>query len=150
MSKFDRVEEFIMIYGLPLTSEVEELSEKIADTIKPFVKSILEIVPCRHKADTPDDFFEGHYDGNWRVKCVPKINKQVPNFIVVGKNSQVMGKVVYTKKMGIKEEMCSDCFSTQHFRRSPECAGLRDWSEYCKEFARQWEDLSQEEVVMMK
>ena len=146
VSKFDHVEEFLMIYGLPLTSDMENLELKIVDSLKPFVKKVLEIVPCKHKAEKNEDFFAGHYDGNWRVKVSPKEKQQVPNFIVVGQNSRVMGKAVYTRKVSPKEEMCSDCFSTQHFKKAPECPGLRDWSDYCNEFERNWTELSFEEV----
>ena len=146
VSKFDHVEEFIMIYGLPLTSDMENLESKILDALKPFVKKVLEIVPMKHKEENSEDFFAGHYNGNWRVKVCPKDKLQVPNFIVVGQNSQVMGKAVYTRKVSPKEEMCSDCFSTQHFKKAPDCPGLRDWSDYCKEFERNWTELSLEEV----
>ena len=46
VSKFDHIEEFIMIYGLPLTSDMENLELKILETLKPFVKKVLEIAPC--------------------------------------------------------------------------------------------------------
>ena len=81
-----------------------------------------------------------------RVKVCPKDSQQVPNFIVVGQDSQVMGKAVYTRKLSPKEEMCSDCFSTEHFKKAPDCPGLRNWSDYCEEFERKWVELSSEEV----
>ena len=142
VSKFDHIEEFIMIYGLPLTSDVDALELKIIDSLKPFVKKVLDIVPCKHKAENSDDFFSGHYDGNWRLKVCPKDRQQVPNFIVVGQDSKVMGKVVYTRKVSPKEEMCSDCFSTRHYKKDPDCPGLRDWSDYCEEFERKWAEVS--------
>ena len=142
VSKFDHIEEFIMIYGLPLTSDVDALELKIIDSLKPFVKKVLDIAPCKHKAENSDDFFSGHYDGNWRLKVCPKDRQQVPNFIVVGQDSKVMGKVVYTRKVSPKEEMCSDCFSTRHYKKDPDCPGLRDWSDYCEEFESKWTEVS--------
>ena len=61
-----------MIYGLPLTSDMENLEQKILETLKPFVKKVLEIAPCKHKTEKTEDFFAGHYDGNWRLKVYPK------------------------------------------------------------------------------
>ena len=43
VSKFDHVEEFIMIYGLPLTSDMENLESKILDALKLFVKKFLRL-----------------------------------------------------------------------------------------------------------
>ena len=57
VSKFDHIEEFIMIYGLPLTSDMKNLELKILETLKPFVKKVLEIAPCKHKTEKTEDFF---------------------------------------------------------------------------------------------
>ena len=35
--------------------------------------------------------------------------------------------------------MCSDCFSTEHFRLHEDCQGPRKWEDYCKEFSDNWE-----------
>ena len=40
VSKFDHVEEYLMIYGLPLSRDMDVLEKKIRESIKPFVKSI--------------------------------------------------------------------------------------------------------------
>ena len=66
------------------------------------------------------------------------MGKQIPNYIVVGSREKVMGKVVYSKNAGEKLEMCSDCFSTEHFKRSPECSGPVKWSVYCDQFKEEW------------
>ena len=139
VSKFDHVEEYLMIYGLPLSSYMDVVEEKIRESIKPFVKSIIEVTPCVYKEEHGEDFFKGNYDGNWRVKIVPRKRKQVPNYIVVDPRAQVMAKAVYTKKVCDKLEMCSDCFSTDHFKWAPECSGPAKWSDYCEEFRRVWE-----------
>ena len=81
--KFDHVEEYLMIYGLPLSRDMGEVGNKIREAIKPFVKSIIEVTPCVYKEEDGEDFFKGNYDGNWRCKIIPKKRKQVPNYIVV-------------------------------------------------------------------
>ena len=134
VSNFQHVEEYIMIYGLPLTCDTEVMKMKIVESIKPFVKKVLNVTPGIHKGASQDDFFDGHFDGNWSIKVTPKEGTQVPNFIVVGEQAQVMGKAVYTKKVGNKEEMCENCYSTDHFKNSFECPGPREWEEYCQEF----------------
>ena len=144
VSKFDHVEEFLMIYGLPLSNNMDFVEKKIKEAIKPFVKKIIDVFPCVHKAET-DDFFKGHFDGSWRVKVEPKMNRQVPNYIVVDSTAQVLAKAVYNKKVSDKQEMCADCFSTEHFKRSEDCSGPVKWSEYCKRFMEAWEDGTMEE-----
>ena len=123
---FDHVEEYLMLYGLPPTENVDSLKSKIVYSITPFVKKVLEVSPCLHKGATQDDFFAGKYDGNWRMKVIPRNRKSIPNFIVVGNG--VMGK-----------EMCTVCYRTGHFRRN--CPGGRNWSDYCKEFGEEWDYL---------
>ena len=83
VSKFEYIEEFLMIYGLPPTFDVDILKMKVNEAITPFVKKILEVTPCVHTGSVKDDFFDGKYNGNWLVKIVPKNKVQVPNFIVV-------------------------------------------------------------------
>ena len=140
VSKFDHIEDFLMIYGLPPTVDIEVMKLKISEAVSPFVKKVLDVIPCVHKGVRKDDFFDGKYDGNWRLKVVPKEKVQVPNFIVIGNESQVMGKAVYTKKIGEKEEMCADCFRTGHYKK--DCPGARKWMEYCQEFKNLWEELT--------
>ena len=55
-----------------------------------------------------------------------------------------MAKAVYTKKVSDKLEMCSDCFSTEHFKWDPACKGPAKWSEYCEDFRVVWETNSLE------
>ena len=125
VSKFDHIEEFLMIYGLPLSADMDSVKEKIKEAIKPFVKNILEVTPCVHREENNgEDFFTGNYDGSWRCKVTPKLRKQIPNYIVVDSRAQVMAKAVYTKKIGDKLEMCQDCFSTDHLKRAPDAGDL--------------------------
>ena len=141
VSKFDHSEEFLMLYGLPPTKEVESLKMKIKESITPFVKKVLEVTPCIYRGNTKDDFFDGKMNGNWRIKVIPRNRVQIPNFIVVG--SDVMGKAVYTKRLDERIEMCADCYRTGHFRR--DCPGSREWSEYCKDFKEAWENIMKKE-----
>ena len=138
VNKFDAAEEIIMLYGLPLTSDIEGMSEMIKETISPFVQNVGNIVPCVY--GTKDgEFFSGKFNGNWRVRVIPKKHKQVPNFIVLGKDAKVMVKAKYIRYVSAKKEMCADCFSEDHFRLSSECPGPRKWDEYCSMFSDAWE-----------
>ena len=72
------------------------LRAQIEETIKPFVKKILDLEPTVHRDSDTDDFFKDNFDGNWRLKVIPRNGKQIPNYIVVGETAQVMGKAAYT------------------------------------------------------
>ena len=144
VSRFDHVEEYLMLYGLPLNSDMNKLKVKIEESIKPFVKNILEVKPCVHKDEHGQDYFKGNLNGNWFLKVVPKKNAQIPNYIVVGNRVQVCAKAVYIKKIGEKLEMCSDCFSTSHHKRSSECQGPVRWMDYCRIFRDYWDGKSLE------
>ena len=138
VSRFEHVEEFLMLYGLPLSNDMNSLKGQIEETLKPFIKKILDLVPTTHSDSESEDFFKNNFDGNWRVKVVPRNGKQIPNYIVVGETAKVMVKAVYTKKVGEKNEMCQDCFSTDHFKKAPECPGPIKWSKYCENFRDYW------------
>ena len=116
---------------------MEALKERIFESVAPFVKKVLEIKPCIHKGVTEDDFFAGKFDGNWRLKVIPKSKVYIPNFIVI--SGDVMGKAVYTKRLGEHADMCTECYKTGHYRK--ECPGSRKWAEYCKEFRNTWDNL---------
>ena len=137
VSKFDHVEEFLILHGLPPKENIEGLRSNIADVIAPFVKKVLEVAPCVYKGEIQDDFFAGKFDGNWRLKVIPRKDAYITNFIVIG--SDVQAKAVYTKRIGENEEMCTDCYKTGYFRK--DCPGSRSWLEYFKEFKDNWEYL---------
>ena len=139
ISKFDKIEEYLTIYGLPLSSNMNFLKEQISDSIKAFVKDVIEVTPLCHGDENADDFFKGKLNGVWRVKVSPRVERQIPNYIVVGERAKAMGKAVYSKAAGNKFEMCSDCFSTGHFKRAPQCEGPVKWDAYCKSFKEVWE-----------
>ena len=138
VAKFDKAEDHLIIYGLPLTNDVGYMEKQIREAVGPFVREVTEIKPLVHSDELGDDFFKGKRNGNWKVKTVPKMGRQIPNYIVVGIKERVMGKVVYSKNAGEKKEMCSDCFSTEHFKRDPECLGPVKWSVYCEQFRVEW------------
>ena len=144
VSKFDKVEEYLTIYGLPLSSNMDFIKEQIFDSIKAFVKEVIEVTPLCHGDENVDDFFKGKLNGVWRVKVSPRIERQIPNYIVVGERAKAMGKAVYSKAAGNKQEMCSDCFSTGHFKRAPQCEGPVRWEAYCKSFKEHWEMMYRE------
>ena len=140
VAKFDKSEDHLVIYGLPLTNNVDYMEKQIREAVGPFVKEVTEVKPLVHSDELGDDFFKGKRNGNWRVKTVPRMGRQIPNYIVVGIKERVMGKVVYSKNAGEKKEMCADCFSTEHFKRSPECGGPVKWSVYCEQFRVEWDN----------
>ena len=88
------------------------------------------MIPLKHSNENGEDFFSGKLNGVWRVKVTPRLERQIPNYIVVGQRERVMGKAVYSKASGNKMEMCSDCFSTGHFKRATECVGPIKWEAY--------------------
>lgn len=120
ISKFDKIEEFLTIYGLPLSSNMNYVKEQIVDSVKAFVEEVIEVIPLKHGNENGEDFFSGKFNGVWRVKVTPRFQRQIPNYIVVGQRERVMGKAVYSKAAGNKLEMCSDCFSTGHFKKAAE------------------------------
>ena len=133
---FDHVEEVMMIYGLPLTKDIAGMKMKIEESIIPFVKHIIALIPCTYSEG--GDFFRGKYNGNWRVVVEPKKQTGVPNFIVVGNRAKVQGQVNYVKSFTLRPEMCADCFQEGHLKRDRQCPGVRSWKEYCEEFQRKW------------
>ena len=50
-----------------------------------------------------------------------------------------MAKAVYTKMVGEKSEMCSDCYRVGHYKK--DCPGERNWMEYCREFKEVWDEV---------
>ena len=138
VSVFDALEEVLILYGLPLTSDIDGMKSMIVETISPFVKKVGNVFPCKYGA-TAGEFFEGKYNGQWKVKVNPRADRQVPNFIVIGPTIRVMVKAKYVRNEFERKQMCSDCFSTEHFRLHADCQGPRNWEEYCKEFSDHWE-----------
>ena len=139
--KFDKIEEYLTIYGLPLTKNMLYMKNLITESVTAYVKDVISVNPMVYDDENGDDFFKGKFNGNWRVKVSPTPGRQVPNFIVVGPKERVMAKAVYSKNAGNKLEMCSDCFSTGHYKRSEQCVGPVRWEAYCKSFKEEWDML---------
>ena len=143
---FENSEEVFMVYGLPLTNDLEGMKECIKEAVAPFVRKVVSIDPSKFFDAGTTDYFKGKLNGNWRVVVEPKREVGVPNFIVVDQYLKVQAQVTYRKKFHVRPEMCSDCFTEGHFKRSPECKGVRDWNDYCAEFIERWNSESDKEV----
>ena len=147
---FSEKEEVMMIYGLPLSNDIENLKKAIEDSIYPFVEKVKEVIPTTYgkAVAEEEDFFGGCFDGNFKVKVTPSKDEavQVPNFIVIDKTLKVQGKVDYRKKLFDRKNMCLNCFSEEHFHLDPMCPGPREWEEYVEEFETKWSDLVKKRV----
>ena len=138
VSKYDLSEEVIDIFGLPLTSNIDELMNGIKHAIRPFVKKIIDIKPMTYVGNHNEkDFFHGHFNGNYRVTVVPLAEDQVPMYLVIGKE-QAMAKAGYHRKSSDKISMCNDCFSTEHINFDISCPGVKPWEDYVNEFNEKW------------
>ena len=147
VSKFDKSEEFLTIYGLPLSKDENYVRTQIEEAIGPFVKEVTEVKSLAYSYDDGNEFFSGKKNGSWRVKVVPKMGSQIPNYIVVGNREKVMGKAVYSRNAGEKAQMCADCFSTEHFKMDTACPGPVKWSVYCQQFREAWNNQSMVQEV---
>ena len=139
VSKYDLSEEVIDIFGLPLTSNMEQLKDDIKHAIFPFVKKIVGIKAMTYVGERSEkDFFHGHFNGNYRVTVVPCADRQVPMYLVIGKE-KAMAKADYHRKSSDKIAMCNDCFSTDHLNFDPMCQGVKPWDDYIQEFMEKWQ-----------
>ena len=133
VAMFIETEEVCMIYGLPIYSDVEIMKEQIRETIGPFVRRIVSITATTHHSNNENDFFHGRWTGDYKVKVVPLNDKQIPYYVSIG-DQCIMGRVHYVRKLADKKVMCDSCFATDHVMRDPACPGVRDWSDYVKQF----------------
>ena len=140
VGSFGHIEEVLMIYGLPLTNDVDGLKSKIKESIEPFVKRVVSIEASKHPDADSHEIFKGKLNGNWHVVVEPKRQVGVPNFIVVDQLEKVQGRVNFKKKYNERNDMCSDCFREGHHKMAAECQGVRRWGEYVEEFFIRWND----------
>ena len=147
VSSFDAKEEVFHIFGLPLTNDIPEMKEKIREAIEPFVARVKDIVATTYnggqgQTGDEEDFFGGLYDGNYKVKVTPLKDPlaQVPNFIVVDKDKKVCAKVLYSKAINEKKNMCTNCYATDHYRDNVLCGGPKSWDTYAGEFEVAWRE----------
>ena len=140
-SKFLDAEEICMVYGLPLTSDVDAVIEQIKQTIAPFVKKVVSVTATKHFSKNEKDFFHGCLNGNYKVKVVPLVNHQIPNYVPIGKDEQVQAKVHYVRHLSEKKVMCNNCYSTEHLANSDSCEGISDWTKYVARFEKMRDDV---------
>ena len=136
VSKFLDAEEICMVYGLPLTSDVDAIIEQIKQTISPFVKKVVSITATKHFTKNETDFLHGCLNGNYKVKVVPLANHQIPNYVPIGKDEQVQAKIHYVRHFSEKKVMCNNCYSTEHLANSDSCEGVSDWLKYVTRFEK--------------
>ena len=134
VSKFLDAEEIVMIYGLPLTSEIDAVIQQIKETISPFVKKVVSVTATKHFSKNETDFFHGCLNGNYKAKVVPLVNHQIPNYVPIGKDELVQAKVHYVRHMTEKKVMCNNCYSTEHLANSGQCEGFTEWPKYVEKF----------------
>ena len=150
VSRFDDKEEVINIFGLPMTNDISGMKEKIREAIEPFVGRVKDILATVYNGngngsgsgEGDEDVFGGLHDGNYRVKVTPlkDASMQVPNFVVIDKDTKVCAKAVYSKAINEKKNMCTNCYATDHFRDNALCQGSKTWETYAEEFELTWRE----------
>ena len=132
--------EVMHIRKLGLTADPNAMAELIKDVILPFVEKVVDVTPTTWKISEEDKnsksykAFDGRYDGNYRVRVIPRENIVVPGFIPVGPE-KVRGEVVYqiAKERNL---LCSNCFKKDHLRGDRSCTGGEGWAAYVESFGK--------------
>ena len=146
VNKMGKLEEVLIIRNLPLTLNQNMVKKWILEAISPFVEEVHDIIPLKHSkrqltnvGDRASKFFEGKYDGNWRVSVTPKGSAEVPSFAAFGPEN-LQGTVKYSKRVQSVNELCWSCYSPGHKRSDKDvdgkfiCSGPKEWRVYVKEF----------------
>ena len=146
VNKMGKMEEVLIIRNLPLTLKQDLVRTWIKDAVGPFVDQVHDITPLKHSkrqlgpmGEDALKFFEGKFDGNWRVSVTPKGTAEVPSFVAVGPQN-LQGTVKYSKRVQPINELCWSCYAPGHKRSDKDgeghflCSGPKEWSEYVKEF----------------
>ena len=146
VNKMGKMEEVLIIRNLPLTQKRSLVTNWIKDAVSPFVDKVHDITPLKHTkrqlghiGDEALKFFEGKFDGNWRVSVTPKGTAEVPSFVAVGPEN-LQGTVKYSKRVQPVNELCWSCYTPGHKRSDKNdkgdfvCSGPKEWKEYVKEF----------------
>ena len=146
VNKMGKLEEVLIIRNLPLTLNQNMVKKWILEAISPFVEEVHDIIPLKHSkrqltnvGDRAAKFFEGKYDGNWRVSVTPKGSAEVPSFAAFGPEN-LQGTVKYSKRVQSVNELCWSCYSPGHKRSDKDvdgkflCSGPKEWRVYVKEF----------------
>ena len=135
VSNFEGDEEVFLLEGMPLTEDHDSMKEMIKEAVWPFVQNLKEIIPTKYKME--EEFFNGMYDGKYRVVVTPRVGKEVPNFIAIGPQSAA-ARVIYTKSRSSKKVMCQVCYNVGHTSRDITCPGPQTWETYVSDFNENW------------
>ena len=111
VNKIGMLEEVFIIRNLPLTLNIEQMKSWISEAVKPFVSEVNGVIPLKYSVNRikalPEQnrkYFEGKYDGSWRVSVSPKGAAEVPSFIAVGPDD-MQGTIRYIKR-GLQLKNC--------------------------------------------
>ena len=154
VTKMGKLEEVFIIRNLPLTLDQTTVRNWIKDAVAPFVEQIHDITPLKHSRKKINEvgakaskFFEGKYDGNWRVAVTPKGAAEVPSFAVFGPQN-LQGAVKYSKRGQPVNELCWSCYAPGHKRSDKNqegkfiCPGPKEWMTYVIDFQEKAAEIS--------
>ena len=154
VNKMGKLEEVFIIRNLPLTLDQTTVKKWIEDAVAPFVEEIHDITPLKHSRKKINEvgakaskFFEGKFDGNWRVAVSPKGAAEVPSFAVFGPQN-LPGVVKYSKRGQPVNELCWSCYAPGHKRSDKNqegkfvCPGPKDWMTYVIDFQEKAAEVS--------
>ena len=154
VNKMGKLEEVFIIRNLPLTLDQTTVRNWIKDAVAPFVEQIHDITPLKHSRKKINEvgakaskFFEGKYDGNWRVAVTPKGAAEVPSFAVFGPQN-LQGAVKYSKRGQPVNELCWSCYAPGHKRSDKNqegkfiCPGPKEWMTYVIDFQEKAAEIS--------
>ena len=154
VNRMGKLEEVLIIRNLPLTLNQDMVKKWISEAVSPFVEEIHDIIPLKHSrrqlanvGERASKFFEGKYDGNWRVSVTPKGSAEVPSFAAFGPDN-LQGTVKYSKRVQSVNELCWSCYSPGHKRSDQDddgkyiCSGPKEWNNYVQEFQAKAVDIS--------
>ena len=154
VNKMGKLEEVFIVRNLPLTLDQTTVKKWIKDTVDPFVDEIHDITPLKHSRKKINEvgakaskFFEGKFDGNWRVAVTPKGAAEVPSFAVFGPQN-LPGAVKYSKRGQPVNELCWSCYAPGHKRSDKDqdgkfiCPGPKEWMTYVVDFQEKAAEIS--------
>ena len=154
VNKMGKLEEVFIIRNLPLTLDQTSVKKWIEDAVSPFVEEVHDITPLKHSrrklnevGEKASKFFEGKFDGNWRVAVTPKGAAEVPSFVVIGPKN-LSGVVKYSKRGQPVNELCWSCYAPGHKRSDKDqndkfvCPGPKDWMTYVIDFQEKAAEIS--------
>ena len=146
VDKIGKMEEVFIIRNLPLTLDHNKMKKWIHESVSPFVTEVHDIIPLKYSRRRLGDlseealkFFDGKFDGSWRVSVNPKGAAEVPSFVAFGPDN-LQGTVKYSKRGQPVNELCWACYMPGHKRNDKDetggvvCPGPKDWKDYVKEF----------------